>query len=289
MNDISHIDPQKIKTRMILDNYDDSYHTIYDSVILTCYMTSKPDPQRNIFQENNSYEYIKPWYESMKMANIHGIIFYDKLSKEFIDKYQTDKIIFKKCKLGLYSINDERFIIYYQYLLKNPYKYVSMTDVSDVTVNNDPANLMRDPAYENKLFVGTNVIGMGALKRTPMWFDRRAWKIDPINLKLKESGYDTVGYQKNTIQIYSAGLIGGSYNNSMWLLSKMIEIMLIIDSVKNNNMIILNYIINRYLLEDYDTKTFCTKYIHTGQPFNNRFADKKETKAQKLNCCLVHK
>lgn len=285
--ELAYINSLLIENRTI-ENINDEYWKTYENVVLTCYMTSKKDPQRNIYQNNNNYEYIKPWYESMKERKLHGIIFYDLLSDEFVNTYQTDKIIFKKCKIGQYSINDERFIIYYKYLLKNKYKYVLMTDISDVIINRDPFVLMKDDKYNNdnnRIFVGTNTVGMGAIKRTPMWFERRKWKIDPFNEKLKKNKYDDIGYLSNTIQIYSAGLLGGDYGKIMWFLSKTIEIMLILHSEKNYNMIIFNYIINRYLLEGYDDKTFLTKYIYTGGQFNSLFA-KNEINYEG---CLIHK
>lgn len=280
------LDQDKIKNRTI-DSLDDAYYMKYDTVVLTCYMTSKKDPQRSIYQPNDNYDYIKPWYETMIKQDLHGIIFYDKLSDEFVNEHQTHKIIFKKCTIGKYSINDERFIIYYQYLLKNPYKYILMTDVSDVFINRNPFDLIRNSINNDKIFVGTNVIGIGATKRTPQWFQRRNWKIEPFNNKLKDAKYDDVGFQPSEIQIYSAGLLGGSYDKIIWFLIKMTEITLIVDSTKNNNMIIFNYIINRYLLEEYDIKSFCSKYIFTGSPFNSSFG--KYEKMEESECCLFHK
>ena len=51
-----------------------------------------------------------------------------------------------------------------------------MTDVSDVFINRDPFIFMKEVVNNNKLCIGTNVVGKGALKRTPEWFDRRKWK-----------------------------------------------------------------------------------------------------------------
>lgn len=283
MFEYKEIEPQLISDRIIY-SCDDSYYKTYDSVIMSCYMTSKPDPQRQVYQQNDSYEYIKPFYETVLKCGLHAIIFTDNLSDEFIEKYQTDRIIFKKCKIGGYSINDERFILYYQYLLSNPYKYVLMTDVSDVFVNLNPFDLLKN---DGRIFVGTNVVGMGCEKRTPMWFERRSWKIDPFNEKLKKARYDEIGYQPNQIQIYSAGLLGSSYQQIMWFLVQMINIMLIIKSHKNYNMIIFNYIINRHLLKGYDAKSFCTDYIFTGAPFNSLFG--KFEKMEDSSCCFFHK
>lgn len=278
------IDSRLIDNR-IIDNIENEYYKIYDNVVLTCYMTSKKDPQRNIHQDSNNYDYIKPWYETMKKMDLHGIIFYDTLSDEFVKQYQTDKIIFKKSEMGSYSINDERFIIYYRYLQKNPYKNVLMTDVSDVFIMKNPFDLINSD--KTKIYVGTNVVGIGADRRTPIWFERRAWKIDPFNNKLRISNYDETGFTDKKYQIYSAGLIGGEYDKMMWLLENMIEVMLLIKSSKNYNMILLNYILNRYLMDEYDSKTFCTKYIFTGKPYNSLFG--KNENMENTECCLYHK
>lgn len=283
MFEYSQIDPKLIEDR-IIESCDDQYYTKYDHVIMSCYMTSKMDPQRQFFQQNDSYEYMKPFYETVLEQGLHAVIFTDKLSDDFISKYQTDKIIFKKCKMGNYSINDERFIIYYQYLLKNKYKYALMTDISDVFVIKNPFDLM---TKIDKIFVGTNVVGFGADKRTPMWFERRNWKIEPFNEKLKNANYDDVGYKSNKIQIYSAGLLGGSYDKIMWFLIQTTNIMLIINSQKNYNMVVFNYIINKHLLEEYNSTTFCTKYVYTGTPFNSLFG--KYEKMENTECCLFHK
>lgn len=277
------IDPNLISNRVIC-KLDDTYHKVYDSVILSCYMTSKKDPQRHVYQPNDCFDYIKGFYESILKCDLHAVIFYDNLSDDFVLQYQTDKIIFKKCTMGEYSINDERYIIYYQYLLSNHYKYVLMSDVSDVFVNANPFELLKN---DNRLFVGTNNIGEGVSIMNPKWFERRNWKLCPFNEKLKNANYDMIGYQENEIQIYNAGLIGSSYSKIMWVLTQMIGIMLIIKSRKNYNMIILNYIINRYLLEGYDIKTFCSQHLYTGYPFNSLYLQYESIENSK--CCLFHK
>ena len=52
------------------------------------------DPQRNIYIDSNSYEYIKPLYSSALKHDLHCIIFYDNLSdlSEKILKYSNDDI-----------------------------------------------------------------------------------------------------------------------------------------------------------------------------------------------------
>ncbi len=139
--------PEKYKHN--IQNLDkDNFHKKFDNVILSCYFCGKRDPihhqeLKNEKQESDNFNYIKPLYQSCKDKGQHLIIFYDTLSDKFVKKYSTDKIIFRKTKLvSNLSINDERFIIYYEYLLHNPYKHVLSSDVSDVYINKNPFELI---------------------------------------------------------------------------------------------------------------------------------------------------
>ena len=127
----------------------DVFHRLFDKVVLSCYFTGKKDP---IHHENlkdkhriiDDYKYMRPLYESCKKLKLHLIIFHDNLSKKFIDKYSTDRIIFRQVNLtSKISINDERFIIYYEYLLKHPYEYVFSSDISDVFILKDPFRIFK--------------------------------------------------------------------------------------------------------------------------------------------------
>lgn len=128
----------------------DFYYKNINSVILSCYFTTKKDPIHHSTLENESrktdeYSYMKPLYESCLKLNLHLIIFHDDLSDEYVKKYTTKKILFRKTKLiSNLTINDERFIIYYEYLLKNPYKYVLSCDISDVFIKKDPFELFEN-------------------------------------------------------------------------------------------------------------------------------------------------
>lgn len=258
----------------------------FTEVVLTVYITSKKDPQRGIIQDSNSYDYIKPWYSTMKEKGLHGIIFHDNLSKEFIEKHETDKIFFIRSKIGQYSINDERYILYYKFLKQFPhYKFVLTTDVSDVFINKDPFPLLKE--NPNKIFVGTNFVGNGPKIKTPAWYDRREWKIKRFNKALKDCGYDQVGYFRNEYQIYNAGLIGGNRDDLFVFIGKIVLLIFITDNSKNNNMLLLNYVIVKDHIDGYSEKTFCTDTIHTGSPFNSVY--KRGEKLGESKCCLIHK
>ena len=120
----------------------------YKNVILSCYFTLKRDPIHahecdNGKQKEDNFNYIKPLYSTAKELDLHLVIFHDNLSKSFLDEYSTDKIIFLKTQLrGGLSINDERYIIYYEYLQKNKYEAVLTSDISDVYINSNPFDLL---------------------------------------------------------------------------------------------------------------------------------------------------
>ena len=262
----------------------------YKDVVLTVYCNTKTDPQRGKFVDGNSYDYISPWYRTMKDKDLHGVIFYDNLSEEFIEKYQTDKIRFLKCTIGKLSINDERYFIYYNFLLKNKYEYVLLSDVSDVEINKNPFDFMKLGVHSNRLFIGMNFHGdrgLDADSRSPKWYARREWKIVKFNSALKREGYDEEGFKDEKYQIYNAGLMGGRYDMLLRLLSEFCHLFDIINLNKNTNMLLLNYIIRKYLIRGYDKETGVTDYIFSGKPFNSRY--QRFEKYDESDCYLIHK
>lgn len=140
----------------------DLFYKNFRNVVLSCYFTGKKDPIHHASLENerrdiDNYEYMKPLYESCRQLNIHLVIFHDNLSSTFIEKYQTEKIIFRKTRLvSNLSINDERYIIYYEYLLKNPYKNVFSSDIGDVFLMKNPFGLLKN--YYKRDHINTDEI-----------------------------------------------------------------------------------------------------------------------------------
>ena len=83
---------------------------------------------------------------------VKNIKVYDlNLSKEFLDKYQTEQIKFVKCTLGNYSLNDERFILYYMFFLKHKVNNILFTDGNDVIINKSPFQFFESKKVSNKL------------------------------------------------------------------------------------------------------------------------------------------
>lgn len=259
-----HINNSTNSTRTIIYDNKDLLLMNKTEVVLTCYITSKVDPQIKSYQQNNNYDYMKPWYESMIKQDLHGIIFYDNLSEDFIEEYETDNIIFIKCQIGKFSINDERFFIYYDFLMNNDnYNKVIMTDISDVYFNKNPFELINNN-HDYKIYVGTDLIG--TFLKHPM-YDEWTYKLKKIKLKLSHDR-----------QIYNAGTLGGCVNNITTFLKHMIDVFMVVNSNDNNNMLILNHI----LFTKYNDKD-----IFTGEPWNTPF--KSFINPNNTSCYIIHK
>lgn len=298
-----HISPRKTKLnnkhRNIPDIKDTWYKT-YRDVVLTCYFISKQDPQRAYNWPNDSYEIIRPWYESMLKHDLHGIIFYDKLSEEFIEKYTTEKIKFKKCKLGHYSTNDERFILYYMYLLENQYQHILMTDVSDVIINKNPFPFIKDPQNNNngqRIFIGRDCMNYVDGSKGCRKMVKKIKKKRP-----KTPYFDYTKKERTTLPMYNPGLVGGRYEVIVKFLSRMVKIFFRINLQVNFNLLFSNFVLHKKYMEGFDQNKFkpelehsyheeigdsCTDLIYSGAPFNSQF--KRYEKEDESSAYLLHK
>ena len=123
-------------------------------VILTSYFSKKSHPQagdpdlKGMAQDGrvqqNSLDYIKGWYDSVKALGIEGRVFYDNLDESLVKQWTTPSIKFIKVETSDYSYNDWRFFCYRNYLEENKFDQVFHTDASDVTVVKNPAVLFEE-------------------------------------------------------------------------------------------------------------------------------------------------
>ena len=212
--------------KKIFENFDNS-----KDVIMTTYFCKTKDLHKKKFAPCDDFTYIKPWYNSVKSLGLNGIIFHDGMSDEFINQYQTDKIKFEfvdSSKFEL-SLNDQRFIVYYEYLLKNPeIKNVFMTDGNDVKIVKNPFGKF------DKLCVGSQV----------NYSNENKWIQKKYNLFNNEKHF--FDYTKKNQIVYNAGILGGDRNNVLLFLKKMKEIFENLDEIqkkKNLNMVVFNYVV----------------------------------------------
>jgi hypothetical protein len=208
-------------------------------VVLTSYFTSSPDPQRTdqsgrqLHTVTDSFDYIYPWYVSMCHANLVGIIFHDSLSESFVNKFSTPNICFCKVKLGNYSVNDERFLVYNSFLEKNEFSKVLMTDVSDVFIKRDPFPLF---AEANTLYIGSD-------DPTSSTIQSNSWALTKSAIMAKEGkGKIDLNHDFLKMKLMNAGVIGGQYGLVRIFLNVLSSVIKTLDSQANNNMMAVHYV-----------------------------------------------
>ncbi len=119
-------------------------------VIVTFYFNQGEDLQRNLQWKRDDFDMIKPWHRSVEWNKLRGVVFYDSLSEEFINKYSNECIEFRKVKNKTkYQVTSERFLAVLDYLQDNPdIEYIFLTDASDVIVRRNPfMGLQPDTLY----------------------------------------------------------------------------------------------------------------------------------------------
>ncbi|SHN31798.1 hypothetical protein SAMN04488057_11976 [Cyclobacterium lianum] len=203
--------------------------------VLSTYFTSKQDPVRGGYQKPDNFRYMKNWYCSVLEHGLFGVIFYDKLSPDFIKKNETEKIKFIKCRLGGMSLNDERFFIYREFIPHLPENaYVLTTDINDVVINKNPLPLFKHSP--DKLFLGRG--------------NRRVWKsgIWLLNAlkQFSKKFNQPLSVSFLFYPVFNPGTIGGKRDNILELFSKMTLIFEVLGDDKNYDMPVFNYVLNKY-------------------------------------------
>lgn len=217
------------------------------NILFTSYFCTRNDPQRNKQVNENDFNYIKKYYNSVKKLNLNCLIFHDNLSDDFIKKYSTDKINFHIIKLDNYrnkSLNDIRFLAYYDYLLKHPeINKVFMTDVNDVVINMNPFNIINDDSI---------YIGLDRDRKISHYFFKQ--------IIMKSYGsYDKFKkiFEK---KILNAGILGGKYNIVIKFLKLMKNEFDMTIKENNANMAVLNYVALTYFDKIITGYPLCSKF-----------------------------
>ena len=203
-------------------------HEYAKHLILTTYFCSKPDPQRKFIIDNDNFDYIKAFYDSVVSHNLHAIIFYDNLSDDFIKKHNCDNVKFVKTRIIKYSLNDERYFIYAEFLHKVKPEKLILSDGNDVTFGKDPFQFIID----SKFYIG----------RDHHVFNKHSeWIQNKVNI-LPSIIKDKVPELFYEMPLLSAGVIGGDYSTIRDFLKKTVQVLQFIDNDLNNNMAVVNIV-----------------------------------------------
>jgi hypothetical protein len=229
-----------------------------NSCILTSYLTLKKHPQHGDvnnkiqgvndqgFVKNNSFLYIKDFYNSLLKTNCDAVIFHDNLSEEFVGKYTNKNIKFLKVIPSNLSNNDYRFFLYQDWLNKNFYEKVFLVDACDVIISKDPStmNIDHDIYFcEDLLKLSDYRFGMDTFSQIC-----NSLLLEPL-LNLH-----------NHI-LLNMGVIGFNHKNAMKFLnlfcnqrkqSRLFHL--------NVNMTLGNYIARKYFNQVYSGEPFCSEF-----------------------------
>lgn len=210
-----------------------------NTVICTTYFSEKihPNDPRDSFVlgrtedgrvRQNDITYIERWYDTINSLELNGVVFYDNLTEEFLDKYTTDHVKFIKSSPGVWSNNDGRFFCYLDFLRNNKYDNVFLTDGSDVTVVQDPSKIVED-FPDTDIFLCKDNIPLSTFGnflnvhahfgwKNYFWFDIQMKKgIDLINMGVIGGRYDTIVEFLETFCDERNRMSTPEFNADMWL------------------------------------------------------------------------
>lgn len=117
------------------------------NVVLSCHITGVHDVNRVITLEDDNYELVRNWAESVAANNLQGIIFHNNFSTETCKKYSNEFISFIRINYNpQYNPNVYRYFVYAEFLQHyvNCFENIFVTDIGDVTLVNNP---FIDPFY----------------------------------------------------------------------------------------------------------------------------------------------
>lgn len=213
-----------------------------NNVILTCWFNKKKDPQRRFYQSAN-FEKIRIMCESSNAGGMKVVMFHDCFDEDTISKYSSNLLEFVRPREDILdcplSTNDFRFLIYCNYLQEHFFDNIFLLDASDIIVKNNPFLYIE----KHKIYTGR-----ATRDRTDQipWMLNRFYRLYP-------------DYPYSTRLLLNAGIMGGTYHQTLRILQAMKEEFLSprCYNNNNNNMLVFNKII--YDLVDQES-------IVTGEP-----------------------
>lgn len=111
------------------------------NLVLACHMTGVYDANRSMVLEDDSYDLVRDWAESIADYKIHGIIFHNNFSAATCDRYQNEYVSFIKVKYNpQFNPNVYRYCVYRDFMEQyvDALDAVFVTDISDVVMVRNP-------------------------------------------------------------------------------------------------------------------------------------------------------
>jgi hypothetical protein len=110
-------------------------------VIMACHITGVYDVNRTTTLDDDNYELVRDWAESVAEHQLQGIIFHNNFTLETCEKFKNDSISFIKIDYNnQFNPNVYRYFVYNDFLQNHVqfFKSIFVTDITDVTLLNNP-------------------------------------------------------------------------------------------------------------------------------------------------------
>ena len=117
------------------------------NLVMACHITGVYDVNRNTTLDNDSYELVKDWAQSITAANLKGIIFHNNFSEETCNAIESENISFIKVDYDpQFNPNVYRYFVYRDFLQQHIKQIngIFITDITDVVLVNNP---FTDPLF----------------------------------------------------------------------------------------------------------------------------------------------
>ena len=250
-------------------------------VVLSTIFVSKRYPMAAKPNCRECEGYFSKWVSSALKFNLSPVVFHDGLPDTITSSTSGRGVQFVPVKLGNYSVNDERLLLYYAYLsgqsvsvypefrmldsaeLENVKPRISeifMTDISDVEFLRNPFRLIFGQRY--RLYVGSE-----GHRVNTSWL-RKKIKTCKMNLSFADDTF------------YNAGILGGETVNVLKFLDCYVRLFFQIPRRSrghNCNMAVFNEALR---------SCFHPNVLNTGAPLHTRF---KMYEYSSSNCYIRHK
>lgn len=253
---------------------------VTDVVISTWFVHRKDPMHRKRKIDYLDAQYAEGWYRSLEMLDLKGIVLHNGLPLSIRDSFRQDVLSFLEVKLGNYSVNDERFFLYYglltgQDITNNPVvckprkvsrvqprtkiKNIFFTDLGDVIVKKNPFHAINE--RPSKIYVGSEG------QRWNRWMFEKARRCH---------GNFTV----QSTMLYNAGLLGGSVRRVMKFLDCFVDLYNKLpraNRFRNCNMLVYNAVLST---------CFGTDDVITGEPLHSHY---KKFEVGRNDVYFIHK
>jgi hypothetical protein len=173
------------------------------NIVLACHITGVYDVNRNTTLQDNNYELVRSWAESIAAANLRGVIFHNNFTAETCEKYENEHISFVEIDYDdRLNPNVYRYLIYRDFLEQQEgyLESVFVTDISDVV-------LLNNPFIDSYFTENTNAIFCGDEPKT---LDDEWMLAHSSNLRRQIPDFTAFEKKFAKDTLLNCGIIGGS-------------------------------------------------------------------------------